>query len=223
MLDQLAASDPEGAHTQGKRLVRWLLSLLVHPVDAGWLTGQLGWLCRRGHLDIDTWSEQLEKVLCDDRLPMDAGRRSTYLTALAKLNRPERFVACLDNHLAKKPSSAVAAAQYLGNAAFAAYRCGEDRRFAELTGHALDSAPDGYTLDWLLCNRAFASLLRGQVEIAWEGYVRAIASVDTQERWQKVALDDLEKHHERRPGAEPISPEFIARVRALWASRVAAE
>lgn len=158
----------------------------------------------------------------------------TLHNATPELSRPERrrlfdllqeidevaITRCFDVYLDACPVGGEATANHLGNGAWAFYKAGDDARLLELTERALVSAPQA---DWLLANRAFALHLVGRPETeVLDAYAQALIHTPDRERWHRVAVEDLQRHHERRPQAPPIATPFIDKIVALGQSLPAA-
>jgi hypothetical protein len=60
-------------------------------------------------------------------------------------------------------------------------------------------------------------LLAGQRTQALAAYAETRRAVADRARWHKVAVEDLEKHHVRHAGADPIDEDIIEAVRAMGA------
>ena len=194
-----------------------LLSLLGDPADTSWVLERLEVMRESGYLDIPAYARRLGEVLRSTYAHLGASRNSEMLKILGAIGHHEEVLRCLDAYVRACPRDPAQAADYLGNGAWYAYLAGDAGRFAEMTDSALALAPEGHKRDWLLGNRALGLVMAGQLDQALSAYAEARAAVADRARWQRVAVEDLEQHHIRRPKADPVSLDFIATVRTLGA------
>lgn len=193
-----------------------LLEVMPTSLKNNWPTD--GWVemirsaVKNTELSTDTVTTALVSVLNGPVPKLNLRDRRVLMDLLQKIN--ERAVAdCMADYLSLGPAVGEAAGNYIGSGGWYCYLAGDVKRFYSLTEESLTFCPKA---DWLLGNRAFALYLGGQ---SWpqvfEAYRRALTATPTRERWQKVAVEDLEKHVERWPHATQISAEVIAEVTAL--------
>ncbi|KYF92652.1 hypothetical protein BE20_46915 [Sorangium cellulosum] len=205
-----------------RMLSQRLLPLLGDPVNGDWAFKRLERLRKGRHVDLDAYAERIEEVLCSARARTTPEERTCMLHILSTTEHRGAVLRCLDAYAEACPRDPAKAAAYLGNGAWYAYLAGDDARFERLTDAALTlatltPATDACRTDWLLGNRGLARLLRGATQEALEAYVATRQVVADRERWQAVALDDLEQHPARRPGASLLPPEIIEAVVRLGA------
>ena len=193
-----------------------LLKVMPTSLNNNWPTD--GWVetirsaVKNNELSTDAATTALVSVLKDPASKLNLRDRRALMDLLERING--RAIAdCMEDYLALGPAVGEAAGNHIGNGGWYCYLAGDVKRFHSLTEESLTFCPQA---DWLLGNRAFALYLGGQ---PWpqvlEAYRRALAATPTRERWQKVAIEDMEKHVERWPHTTQISAEIITEVTAL--------
>lgn len=200
----------------GEGILRGLLRCCREPSNTEWAL--------KGLERLRALAPSLTEAMCDGYADLlgttgsllSSTHRTTILGRLSKLGRHDDVRAILPEHVARCPGAPAGAADYLGCAAWYAYLADDADQLLSLTEQAIALAPEGYRRDWLLGNRALGHMLHGREADALRCYEAAPPEVASSERWQHIALDDLEHHHERIAGAAPIDPAFIDRVRELW-------
>jgi tetratricopeptide (TPR) repeat protein len=137
---------------------------------------------------------------------------------LSQIGRSEEAIATCDDIIARyatatEPALREQVAKALGNKAWGSYLAGDDTRYLELTDRALVILPN-YNV--CLANRAFALHLLGRSETeVTDAYAQALRATPDRQKWYTIAIEDLEKHSERHPGAPPIAADFITAIAAL--------
>lgn len=198
-----------------RELARKLLSLLGDPTNGDWAFKALEHMRNEVLVELDAYAQRIEEVLCSSHAWAPTAQRTSMLKILCETGHHDAVLRAISSYVEACPQDPAESARYIGNGAWYTYLVGDYHRFEELTENALTLAPEEYQCDWLLGNRGFARLLRGEEQEAMDAYAETRKAVSDRERWQQITLHDLEQHPERRPGAEPFPPELIDRVRKL--------
>lgn len=215
-LAQVMSSKAKGSADELLRtFARQLLPLLGDSVNGDWAFKRVEQLRKSGHVDLGAYTTRIGQVLRSGRMRTNADDRSLMLGILSETGHHFILLECLDAYTDACPRDPTKAASYLGNGAWYAYLAGNYEHFEHLTENALTLAPDGYRKDWLLSNRALALLIRGAEKDALDAYQETRQAVFDSERWQEVALDDLEHHPDRWTDAIPFPQDFIDAVKSL--------
>ncbi|MCW2236019.1 hypothetical protein [Azospirillum canadense] len=205
----------DGINQYFLRLTDAVAGQLRQGALANWFVHFASVAVENSELSADVVADAAVAVLNETSRKLDRPDRRHLFDLLIQIDGAAVY-RCLDTYLDLCPAVGSAAEQHLGSGGWYCYLAGDYARFLELTDRALEFAPQA---DWLLCNRAFALHLLGHPgPEVMALYAQAQAVTPDQDRWIKAAVEDLEKHPERRPGANPIATDFIAAVTALGQS-----